>query len=65
MQLLQEGLRVAALTKRKTGKSSLTILAKPGLAWAGYQPLIPKGEQSGLLTRMVTESGSSYAPMKS
>jgi hypothetical protein len=32
-------------------------LKKTGWSWAGCQPLIPRGEQSGLLTRIAaTES---------
>jgi hypothetical protein len=51
---------------RSTGKSSRTISAKPVGAWAGSQRLIPRGEQSGLLTRIAaTESVTLCVRMKS
>jgi hypothetical protein len=57
--LLRESTAVAV-------KSSLTISAKPDGAWAGSQPWIAKGEQSGLLTRIAaTESSSLFVRMKS
>ena len=37
-------------------QGAVTILRKPVGAWAGYQPLIPKAEQSGLLMRIATEA---------
>jgi hypothetical protein len=47
------------------GKSSLTISAKPDGVGAALQLLILRGEQSGLLTRIVTtESVSLCTPMK-
>ena len=46
---------------RNIGRSSLTISGKRDLAWAGSQPLIPKGEQSGSWMRMATDSVSSSA----
>jgi len=39
--------------------------AKPVGAWGTSQPLIPRGEQSGLLTHIATESGSSSGPTRS
>jgi hypothetical protein len=39
--------------------------AKPDGVGAGFQFSILKGEQSGLLTRMATESVSSSGPKKS
>jgi hypothetical protein len=48
-----------------TGKSSLTISAKPVGVGAAYQQLIQTGERSGLLTRnATTESVSLCARMK-
>jgi len=48
--------------------TALEIIAanptKAGWTWAASQPLIPKGEQSGLLTRIATESVSLCARMK-
>jgi hypothetical protein len=40
------------------------LLAKPAGATATCQRWIAKGERSGLLTRMATESGSLFAAMK-
>jgi len=40
-------------------------LSKAGWSWAVCQLSILMGEQCGLLTLMVTESGSLCAPMKS
>jgi len=42
----------------------LTRSAKPVGAWAGSQLWMFKGEQSGLLAWMATETGSSFAPRK-
>jgi hypothetical protein len=40
--------------------------AKPVGVWAGFQPLIPTGERSGLLTHIATmESVSSCVRIKS
>jgi len=47
------------------GKSSLTISPKPVGVWAGSQPLILRGERSGLLTPIATESVSLCARTKS
>jgi hypothetical protein len=44
---------------------SLTISAKPIEVWAGFQPWIVMGEQSGLLTGIAAmEAVSLYTPMK-
>jgi hypothetical protein len=48
-----------------TGKSLLTISPKPDRVGAACQPWILTGEQSGLLTRIATESVLLCARMKS
>src|SRR6476661_4180168 len=50
------------VVQRSNGRLSLTISTKPVGAWAGFQLSILKGGQSGLLTRMATETVSSCAP---
>jgi hypothetical protein len=40
-----------------TGRSSLTILRNVAGAWVGFQPLILKGERSGLWTGTETTKG--------
>ena len=44
---------------------SLTISAKPDGVGAASQLSIQRGERSGLLTRIATESVSLFTPMKS
>jgi hypothetical protein len=44
----------------KFWKSSLTISAKPVGVGAVFQPLMPAGEQSGLLTRIAATESASF-----
>jgi hypothetical protein len=56
--------RMRAKSKGGIGKSSLTTSVKPDSVWAGSKLWILKGERSGLLTHMVTESVSLCERMK-
>jgi hypothetical protein len=60
------GAKEARFGARELRKIITDHTSKPVGVWAESQPSIPKGEQSGLLTRIVTtESVSLCAQMKS